>query len=98
MYLTYGTRPDIAFAIRQLSKYNANPRRNYLQIAKKVVQYLKKIMQLGLVYSKKPNTTLPRDPPPYGLLGYTNSNFAGDLKDWKSVIGYCFFLNRVVIS
>lgn len=34
---------------------------------------------------------------PYGLIGYADSNFAEDLKDQKSVISYCFFLNKVVI-
>lgn len=37
MYLACGTRPDIAFAIGQLSKYNADPRKNHLQVAKRVV-------------------------------------------------------------
>lgn len=50
MYLVYGTRSDIAFAVRQLSKYNSNPRKNHLQVVKKVVQYLKGTMQLRLVY------------------------------------------------
>ena len=50
IYLTCGTRPDIAFAICQLSRHNADPRRGHFQAAKKVVQYLKGIMNLGLVY------------------------------------------------
>lgn len=52
MYLAYGTRPDIAFAVGRLSKYNTNLRKNHLQADKKVVQYLKRIMQLGLVYDQ----------------------------------------------
>lgn len=30
MYLIYGTRPDIAFAIGQFSKYNPDPRKKHL--------------------------------------------------------------------
>lgn len=37
-------------------------------------------------------------PLPYGLIGYADSNFAGDPKDWKSVMGNCFFLNGAVVS
>lgn len=37
IYLTYDTRSDIAFIVKQLSKYNSNLRKNYLLAAKKVV-------------------------------------------------------------
>lgn len=30
MYLWYGIKPDIAFAIEQYSKYNTNPRKGHL--------------------------------------------------------------------
>lgn len=33
-----------------------------------------------------------------GLIDFTNSNFAKNLNDWKLVISYCFFLNKVVVS
>lgn len=39
-----------------------------------------------------------RDPPPYSLIRNTDSNFASDPEDRKSVIRYCFFFNRVVVS
>lgn len=37
MNLLCGTRPDISFAIRQLSKCNADPRISHLRAAKRVV-------------------------------------------------------------
>ena len=94
MYLACGTRPDIAFAIGQLSRHNADPRRGHFRAAKRVVRYLKGTMNLGLVYGR----TTARDSPPYGLIGYADSNFAGDPEDRKSVMGYCFFLNGAVVS
>ena len=51
-------------------------------------------MKLGLVYGQ----TTVRDSLPYCLIGYTNSNFAGDPEDCKSVMGYYFFLNEAVVS
>ena len=30
MYLSYGTKPDISFVIRQLSRHNANLRKRHL--------------------------------------------------------------------
>lgn len=98
MYLACGTRPDIAFAVGQLSKHNADLRKGHLQVAKRVVRYLKRTMSLGLVYGRRPNSQQPRDPPPYGLIGYADSNFARDPEDHKSVMGYCFFLNGAVVS
>ena len=93
MYLACGTRPDIAFAVGQLSKHNADPRKGHLKAAKRVVRYLKGTMQMGLMFGRTPT-----NPPPYGLTGYADSNFAGDPADRKSVMGYCFFLNGAVVS
>lgn len=98
MYLACGTRPDIAFIVGLLSRHNADSRKDHLQAAKRVVQYLKRTMQLGLVYGRTSDGKSPTLPPPYGLIGYANSNFAGDLKDRKLVMKNCFFLNGAVVS
>lgn len=88
MYFGCGKRPDITFAVDQLSKHNANPRNSYLRAAKRVVGYLKGIMQMGLIFGKEVKGHLPRNPPPYDLIGYPDNNFARDPKDSKSVMGY----------
>ncbi len=93
MYLACGTRPNVAFAVGQLSKHNSDPQRGHLRAAKRVIRYLKGTINLGLVYGRS-----TRHPPPYGLIGYADSNFARDPEDRKSVIGYCFFLNGAVVS
>lgn len=98
MYFLYGTRPDILFVVEQLSKYNTNLRKRYLQATKRVVRYLKRTIKMGLIFGQKSAKQLPRDPSSYGLVVYVDSNFAGDPEDQKSVIGYCFFLNRAVMS
>lgn len=95
MYLVYGTRPDITFAIRQLNKYNADPKKEYLQAIKKIVKYLKKTMEMGFTFERGTN---PRNLLPYSLISYGNSNFVEDPEDRKSIIGYCFFLNRAIVS
>lgn len=91
-----GTRSDIVFTVRQLSKQNVNPRKSHFQAAKRVVKYLKRTMQIGLIYRRKSSSL--RDPLPFGLKSYADSNFADNSKDRKSVMGYCFFLNGAVIS
>ena len=55
-------------------------------------------MHLELVYRERSNGNSPISLVPYGLIGYGDSNFAGDSEDRKSVIGYCFFLNSAVVS
>lgn len=98
MYLACGTRPDIAFVTGQLSRHNADPRKGHLRAAKRVVRYLRGTMEMGLVFGRKLGNRLSRDPSPYGLIGFADSNFAGDPGDRKSVMGYCFFLNGAVVS
>ena len=98
IYLACGTRPDIAFAVGQLSKHNTDPRKSHLRAAKRVMQYLKGIINLRLVYGQYVVSKSPTDPPPYSLISYVDNNFASDHKDWNLVMRYCFFLNEAVMS
>lgn len=50
IYLVYDTRPDIIFTVGQLSRHNADPRKRYLQAVKRVVRYLKGIINMGLIF------------------------------------------------
>lgn len=97
IYFACNTRLDNAFTINQLSKHNANPRKNHLKATWRVVWYLKETMQLGLVCGKKLDKISSRDLFPYGYSDYTNSNFTSDPEDWKLVMRHFFFLNGVVI-
>lgn len=87
MYLAYSTRPDIAFVVRQFSKYNADPRKTHLRAAKRVVWYLCGTIDLGLIFGQRSNNYKPKDPLPYGLVRFAHSNFSGDPKNRKSVMG-----------
>lgn len=113
MYLSCGTRPDISFVVGQLSKRNADPRVGHLKAAKRVVRYLKGTMHLGLMYGSREDAQsqpdketkastsqakAPVSPPPFGLVGYADSNYAGDPEDRKSVMGNCFFLHGAIVS
>lgn len=53
---------------------------------------------MGLIFGQELSNRLPKDPPPYSLISFTDSNFAGDPGNRKLVMGYCFFFNRAVIS
>ena len=88
--------------VGQLSKHNAGPRVGHLKAARRVIQYLKGTMHLGLMYGdtlkSDGQTNAPVAPPPYGLVGYADSNYAGDPEDRKSVMGNCFYVNGAIVS
>ncbi len=52
---------------------------------------------MGLIFGQEIANRLLREPLLYGLVGYADSNFAGDPENRKSVISYCFFLNGAVV-
>jgi hypothetical protein len=55
MYAMLCTRPDLAYAIQQLSQFSSNPTNVHFQAAKRVFRYLQGTQTMGLVYSSKVN-------------------------------------------
>jgi hypothetical protein len=53
-YAALGTRPDIAFIVANLARYNTDPRSVHLTAAKRVLQYLKKTKHLQLHFDPNP--------------------------------------------
>jgi hypothetical protein len=53
MYAMLYTRPDLAYAIQQLSQFSSNPTNAHLQAAKRVFRYLQGTQAMALVYSGK---------------------------------------------
>lgn len=47
------TRPDIAYAVGVVSRYMERPTTLRLSVVKRILRYLKGMLQLGLVYSEK---------------------------------------------
>jgi hypothetical protein len=66
MYLT-NTRPDISFAVNNLSQFLVEPRHGHLMAAKHVMRYLKGTMDYGLSYDGDRDFTLS---------GYTDVDWA----------------------
>lgn len=96
MYLACETRPDIVFVVGQLSRHNLDPQVGHLCITKQVIKYLRKTITLGIIQG---NDLVGHRQKKYGLLGivsYANSNYAGDRKDKKSIIGYCFSFKKAI--
>jgi hypothetical protein len=85
------TRPDLAFAVGVVSRYMEAPGRDHWLAVKRILRYLKGTLGYGCKYEKgaelKPM-----------LLGYSDSDFAGDMEDRKSTTGVGYFLNGSLVT
>lgn len=88
MYLT-ATRPDMMYVVSLISRYMENPTELHLQVAKRVLRYLKGTTEFGIFYKNGGDDE---------LVAYTDSDYAGDLEDRKSTSGYVFLLSSGAIS
>jgi hypothetical protein len=88
MYLK-NTRPDICFVVNTLSEHMVDPREVHWIAAKHILRYLKGTIEFGLQY-------LQRDQ--INLVGYSDSDWAGNTADRKRTSGCCFSLGSGVIS
>ncbi|GKU89839.1 hypothetical protein SLEP1_g3924 [Rubroshorea leprosula] len=88
MYLT-ATRLDIMHGVSLISRYMEHPKELHLQTAKRILRYLCGTTDFGLFYKKGDQTD---------LVGFTDSDYAGDLDDRKSTSGFVFMLGFGTIS
>jgi hypothetical protein len=88
LYLTT-TRPDIAFAVQQLSQFLSKPTIVHYDTACRVVRYLKGSPGKGLFFPR--SSTLQ-------ILGFADADWANCIDTRRSTSGYCFFLGQSLIS
>ena len=89
-YLVRGTRPDIANAVRDLSRFLACYNETHWKEARRVLKYLKKTSNYGLFMDGNDQTI------EYEV--YTDASFACREKERKSVSGYCVKMASTCIS
>ncbi|XP_040990897.1 secreted RxLR effector protein 161-like [Juglans microcarpa x Juglans regia] len=88
MYAQVCTRPDIAYAVSVLSRFQSNPGQEHWKAAKKV-RYLKKTEGYMLTFQRSNHLE---------VVGYSDSDFARCQDDLKSTSGYIFILAGGAIS
>eukprot|EP00253_Pinus_taeda_P032104 PITA_32104 len=88
LYLTH-TRPDLSFAVGLVARFMQNPRESHYKSAKRILRYVRGTVQFGIHYSAKAATL---------LVGFTDSDWAGDPDDRKSTAGYVFTLGSGPIT
>ena len=91
-YLVNMTRPDLAFAYSQLSKFVQRPGPVHLAAAERVLAYLRGTYDQGITFCD------PGKDRRNVLMGWVDSDFAADPDSRKSMTGYVFSLNGGAIS
>ncbi|UYV83970.1 hypothetical protein LAZ67_X000731 [Cordylochernes scorpioides] len=82
------TRPDIAYAVSYLSKFNSSPLQQHWNAVKHLLRYLKKTKDLKLVFSKTGKK----------LVAFADADWGSDKEDRKSYSGHIFVLGGAAIS
>ena len=82
MYLMLTTRPDIAFAVGQISQFCEKPGQEHWAAVKRIFTYLQGTRTHGLCFGTMKET----------LKGYTDSDYAGDIGTRQSTSGFIFTL------
>ncbi|GJX98785.1 retrovirus-related pol polyprotein from transposon TNT 1-94 [Tanacetum coccineum] len=88
MYLT-ASRPDIVFVVCMCARYQAKPIKKHLEAIKRVFQYLRGTINMGLWYPK--DTTM-------ALTAYADADHAGCQDTRKSTSGSAQFLGDKLVS
>lgn len=91
MYSMVCTRPDLAHSVSVVSRYMARAGREHWSGVKWILRYLKGSKQFGLLYDgRKENDKV--------VMGFVDSDFAGDLDNRRSLTGYVFQVYGCTVS
>ena len=88
IYLT-NTRPDLSYAVQQVSQFMASPRHLHMAAVKRIIRYVKGTLQRGLCYPARTSSTLH---------AYSDADYAGCSDTRRSTTGWCMFLGPALIS
>ncbi len=86
-WVSKGSRPDITYAIGQLSQHYNEPTIRHWNAVLRVLQYLKGTINYSISYSIGKGDSLK-------LQGYSDADYAGDIVDRRSTTGHIYLLNR----
>uniref|UniRef100_A0ACD6A2Q2 Uncharacterized protein n=1 Tax=Avena sativa TaxID=4498 RepID=A0ACD6A2Q2_AVESA len=84
------SRPDIAFAVGIASRFMEAPGRQHWGLVKQILRYVRGTIGYGCVY--RATAIEPK------LVGYSDSDHAGDVDERKSTSGTLFFLGSSAVT
>lgn len=91
MYAMVCTRPDISHAVSMVSRYMHDPGKGHWQAVKWILRYIHGTTDIGLKFERD-------DRLGQNLVGYVDSDYAGDLDKRRSTTGYVFTLAKGPVS
>jgi hypothetical protein len=86
MYVMVCTRLDLAHTVSVVSKYMANSGKQHWNAVKWIFRYLKSTTDYSITFVRQKSDLL--------VVGYVDADYAGDLDDRRSTMGYVFTLAR----
>jgi hypothetical protein len=89
LYLTQCTRPDIAYAVNNVSRYNNCFGKSHWIAVKRIMRYLKGTAHMKLAFRKQHG---------HRIYGYTDADWAADMDERKSCTGYVFIRSGCAIT
>ncbi|SCV74556.1 BQ2448_7585 [Microbotryum intermedium] len=91
LYISLGTRPDIAFAVSYLARFANNPGRCHWIAVKHVLCYLRATYRNELLYARGSACIT-------GVAGYSDANWGACVDTSVSTMGYVFYIAGSAIS
>ena len=91
MYAMVCTRPDISQAVSVVSRYMHDPGEGHWEAVKWIMRYLKNTVDVGLEFEQDKSLGLC-------VVGYCDSDYAGDLDKRRSTTGFLYTLAKAPVS
>ncbi|XP_050901883.1 secreted RxLR effector protein 161-like [Lathyrus oleraceus] len=86
------SRPYICYSVSVISKFMHDPRKTYMITAKRILRYVKGTKEYGLLFPNRSKGDKSE------LIGYSDSDWCGDITYRRSPHGYVFKFNEAAIS
>lgn len=83
------TRPNIMYVVGIVSRHMEEPKQEHYTAAKRILRYMQGSVNYGLHYTSSED---PR------LVGYTDTDYGGDLDERKSTSAYMFTIGSAAFS
>jgi hypothetical protein len=95
MYLL-ATRPDLAYSVCLVARFMDKPTDMHVAAVKRIFRYIRGTLAYGVMYNQQNSDDKNKEE--LKLVGWTDSDYAGDSEDRKSTSGYVFMLGKSAIS